>query len=144
MTWSAPGGSTCLPAERNFDIEKDDIIVGIMMTVCGTFAIIWCVWSLLSVLPSPAFHEHTNACYNEETLICGKEEGELYFTKSTVPNPLKVIDKIESARMAKHEAMTKQERFRSSLPYTALLLLTADAFIISLYRDKKKEQKKGK
>lgn len=107
--------------------EKEDAVFTAFCCIFTALAVIFLLWVILSVLPAPAFHSHTESCYDNGTAICGKEESELYFTRSRIPGPLETIDRIESARIEKQKSMTDAEvqaghRKNLLISITAILL----------------------
>lgn len=97
---------------KNNDIVSD-IFMSVLMYVVTVVIVLFGLWSLFSILPSPVYHEHSDSCRTEEgQLVCGKEQDELYLTKSIVKSPMQVIDEYETKRTELWEEMTPLERMK--------------------------------
>lgn len=90
--------------------NKESLIMNIMMHVVTAFIVIVAIWNIVSFVPSVEVHKHSDTCYADGTVVCGKIDGELYFTQSKISTPLDVLDYYESRRESDWENLTLLEQ----------------------------------
>lgn len=101
----------------------------------------------LQILPSLNAHVHTDTCYAADgTQVCGKENGELYLTKSKIPslkNILSALDESEEERITKREQMTAEEKRKEAAPYLVAMGVLMITLILMNRHDKRKQKTEG-
>lgn len=121
--------------ENGTEVILSIIAMGLVIFIIAVFGI----WGLLSVIPSINYHKHTEVCYDEENyLICGKEDNELFLSKSKVKDPLTFMSEMEDAYYVKHQSMTVEQRLLEDIPTFIILGIILISFIILEIKGKTK------
>lgn len=70
----------------------DEIFFYLLQGVCTIAIIIVFIWTIISWIPSMNTHLHTEECFDTSgAIICGKVEGEIYWTEPIIPSPIDVL-----------------------------------------------------
>lgn len=120
----------------------ETIAVYAIMYIVTIFAVIILIWSVLTVIPMPNYHDHTDDCYTVDgQLVCGKDEGEFYLSKSRVKSPMQVLIELDEAHTDRQANMTPWERIKDDSWIFKLLGSIIVVLSVKIVVDKVKRKK---